>query len=408
MGRILDVVTLSDDDADDGDPPPTPPGDTPLQPVATWVTIFNTFYKVRLAEAQQHDPDTDMLSLFEAVSEEWTTMSIEDRQMFAKNACGASLPIPPSHAQTHNSPTASSAAPAQTDLNGTVSDLTPTTSRAEKSSEQSLTSKLQPVSAVAPHEKRAKSRPSGHTEQDAPVNTHTPADERQSDLTPQDKKTEEHTAVPQPAKNKHKKKSGTNKDLPAKEKVPVEEVASKVDKDKKIHSKNKEKQKDGKAADHHNDVQARHSKKKEEERAPKTNPSGSTKTSNATDTRKENGVIDRSDCDTTKVKAKKSSHPASMPIRRKDTNGGTAKSGASPAAPPEEMSEEMSEELCLGPGCTNRPVDNPYWDKEYCSFRCCSDYVNLSFKKWVRERKKELRDAAKAAAADIVTKAQRH
>jgi hypothetical protein len=110
------------------------------------------------------------------------------------------------------------------------------------------------------------------------------------------------------------------------------------------------------------------------------------------DREQEKKSADRSkDCDTNGEKrTAKSPHPAttvsksdvkavSQEKRKKTTPTATLSSVSAPVP-----------QKCIGPGCTDNAIDHIRWDNDFCSFRCCSNYAERLFRRWVRRRKDRL------------------
>lgn len=401
MGRVLDVVTLSDSDDDDHQLPPVPSHpspevaippeestSSPAMPDATWLTVFTAFYKVKLAEAQERDPDTDVQILFDTVSQEWQTMSGDEHQMFAKEVCGAPVSIPPSGAPDRSSPALFSVRAVQQDADPVLSSEKE--DKTAKPPDKSLPCNTQCVQDVA---KITESQPSVSVQQQPVISNNTGGGDECLIPTPEIQ-VEKETAVSQNTKPMIQKKEmcDANEDRPADVKLPVETHVSKGD--QKHNSKNKKNKKDKKDTSDKNAPKKSHS---EDQRSAKAEAGSALKTdlNEKANEVKRKSDIDRSACDTAKGSKEKSPHPSSSQKKEEDTIDPEIVASCDKGSPVGK---------CLGPGCTKDPVDNPNWDNEYCSFRCCSNYVNNCFKKWVLRRKKKMR--AEAAAGSTAATAQ--
>jgi len=53
------------------------------------------------------------------------------------------------------------------------------------------------------------------------------------------------------------------------------------------------------------------------------------------------------------------------------------------------LAEKRKKKQCIRNECTNPAVDNPYWDKEFCSNDCVVGYCKTTFLKWVESAQKQ-------------------
>lgn len=376
MVKEVLVVTLSDSEDEDVSPPQPPrvvpavvreaeiPDRTPestipppvlppvtrqaVKPVPLWFDRFDHYWNSRLREAVINS-EQELELLFKQVAEEFTGKE----QEIAKNKNSASsatsikktkplLPACKEYSHSDTSTTSKSDKRQHDPDHGDASASDATTREESHSHHPVLEDKK---SELISRKQKDKSISSSKENQSSTHEPKQPVKEKSfKEKTQQsDSKAKE---VP----------SETKADKPAK--VPKSGVTSDVDKNKK-HSKN--------ATTLQSDVD------------------GNAKTSNG---------------EKKKKKKDKSNH---LELR---TQSVTDKNAKKMPALEEQLAKLMSGsgevrkfEQCIGPGCEAAPICSPDWDQEFCSFRCCSNYVSTEYQKFVKKEKKKKLNALSAAKA---------
>lgn len=409
MGRVFDLITLSDDDDDEKDihspphplvaPSVTPQAEMPLQeslacdqqPFPDWLNSFTALFKTRCADARRLNPntsDSEISSLFEQAAKEWTQLTAQGRpspgQQREVRAYITASP-PPQQKQKHSSSATSSAARSEIKPSGMKSD----TKQKKKSSETlPSASTLSDLDGHAPKKttesqaKKAILSANSVNKKDAAIHK----DAEKVGKHPEIAAIKEEKKVPEPEVTKSSKRKiesegkNTNDKVRADDLKSGHKIESQSTKRKDANDKNLSKQRkdsDGAQKDHKSGKEAEYdpaAKKKKQHQERDKGEKDSAGRSN--------------DCDAGKNIREKT--PASKSIM----NGTSQKKVPAATASLSAHSAPVLQK-CRGPGCKKMGIDHPEWDGEFCSFRCCVSYANIYFRKWVKRRKDQM---AKQAA----------